>query len=489
MSDLGWEYGSMKGSDFTQIELITPCPQGAGIITGSGLTRFCGRIKRVKDGSFHQYQGAEEQKDMISLRQNGSPEAGVQLLNGNRSGAGVPHREALEIILGNIQTERYPAPIREELPAIVSHWLQSPEESPILLVKRDAAEWVKILTGAKGRIKGRQSVPKISFGDVPFPPPTKARFTFIDLFAGIGGFRVALQKMGGKCVFSSDWDKNAKATYYENYGEVPFGDIRRLSSEKLYTGKVDLVCGGFPCQPFSIAGVSKKLSLGRKHGFEDENQGILFFEVAKIIKRHRPTAFILENVKHLLRHDKGNTFRSILHVLEKELGYNVHHNVIDAKNFVPQHRERVFIVGFCKPAKFEFPEVPAEMPMLGDILDEQVPAKYTLSDHLWNYLQAYARKHRESGNGFGFGLFGRQDVARTLSARYHKDGSEILIRQNGGSVNPRRLTPEECRRLMGFPEGFRIRVSDTQAYRQFGNSVVVPVVEAVARQVVKEILK
>jgi len=485
MSDLGWEYGSMKGSDFTQIELITPCPQGAGIIRRSGLTRFCGQIKRGKHGLFHQNQRAEERNDMISLRQNGSPKAGVQLLDGNRSGAGVPHREALEIILGNIQPERYPAPIREELPAIVSHWLQSPGESPILLGKRDAAEWVKILTGPKGGIKGRQSMPKISFADVPFPPPAKARFTFIDLFAGIGGFRVALQKMGGKCVFSSDWDKNAKTTYYENYGEVPFGDIRRLSSEKLYTGKVDLVCGGFPCQPFSIAGVSKKLSLGRKHGFEDENQGILFFEVAKIIKRHRPKAFILENVKHLLRHDKGNTFRSILHVLEKELGYNVHHNVIDAKNFVPQHRERVFIVGFRKPAQFEFPEVPAGKPMLGDILDERVPTKYTLSDHLWNYLQAYARKHRESGNGFGFGLFGREDVARTLSARYHKDGSEILIRQNGGSVNPRRLTPEECRRLMGFPEGFRIRVSDTQAYRQFGNSVVVPVVEAVSSAVIK----
>ena len=421
---------------------------------------------------------------MIFICPDEGPKTGSHCVNGKGYRTVISHRQALELLLASIQTQRYSSHIQDELPAIVSHWLQSPGEAPILLGKREAAEWGKILQRQFGMVT-RKSPPKIDFTEVPFPPPSKTKFTFIDLFAGIGGFRVALQKMGGKCVFSSDWDKNAKTTYYENYGEVPFGDIRRLSSEKLYTGKVDLVCGGFPCQPFSIAGVSKKLSLGRKHGFEDENQGVLFFEVAKIIKRHRPKAFILENVKHLLRHDKGNTFRSILHVLEKELGYDVHHNVIDARNFVPQHRERVFIVGFHKPGSFVFPSVLKGNHMLGQILDDNVPTKYTLSDHLWKYLQDYAKKHRESGNGFGFGLFGREDVARTLSARYHKDGSEILIRQNGGSINPRRLTPEECRRLMGFPEGFRIRVSDTQAYRQFGNSVVVPVVEAVSRAVVK----
>lgn len=429
---------------------------------------------------------------MISLQHASSARNGFHGSNGIRNGVKnaekISHSLALQVLLERIDQGTFPVPIREEIPAIVSHWLQSTNEPPLLVGKKEASAWVKLLKSefCAGTAK---KIPVIDYTAVPFPPPKKAKFTFIDLFAGIGGFRVALQKLGGKCVFSSDWDKNAKTTYYENYGEVPFGDIRRLSSEKLYSGKVDLVCGGFPCQPFSIAGVSKKLSLGRKHGFEDENQGVLFFEVAKIIKRHRPKAFILENVKHLLRHDKGNTFRSILHVLEKELGYHVHSNVIDAKNFVPQHRERVFIVGFRKPVQFKFPEVQARKPVLGEILDDQVPPKYTLSDHLWNYLQNYARKHRESGNGFGFGLFGREDVARTLSARYHKDGSEILIRQNGGSINPRRLTPEECRRLMGFPEGFRIRVSDTQAYRQFGNSVVVPVVEAVAGQVVKEILK
>ena len=421
---------------------------------------------------------------MIFICPDAGPKTGSHCVNGKGYRTVISHRQALELLLASIQTQRYSSHIQDELPAIVSHWLQSSGEAPILLGKKDAAEWTKILQKEFSMVI-KKSSPKIDFTEVPFPPPSKPKFTFIDLFAGIGGFRVALQKMGGKCVFSSDWDKNAKTTYYENYGEVPFGDIRRLSSEKLYTGKVDLVCGGFPCQPFSIAGVSKKLSLGRKHGFEDENQGVLFFEVAKIIKRHRPKAFILENVKHLLRHDKGNTFRSILHVLEKELGYDVCHNVIDARNFVPQHRERVFIVGFRKPSSFVFPEVSKGHHLLGQILDENVPTNYTLSDHLWKYLQEYAKKHRESGNGFGFGLFGRDDVARTLSARYHKDGSEILIRQNGGSINPRRLTPEECRRLMGFPEGFRIRVSDTQAYRQFGNSVVVPVVEAVSRAVVK----
>jgi DNA (cytosine-5)-methyltransferase 1 len=429
---------------------------------------------------------------MIFFQHSGSAKNGLHSSNGTGSGAKalkrISHRHALQTLLEKIDHGKYPEPIREEIPAIVSHWLQSPNEPPLLVGKKEASVWAKLLKSEFGSGTAKE-IPDIDYAGVPFPTAKKTRFTFIDLFAGIGGFRVALQKMGGKCVFSSDWDKNAKTTYYENYGEVPFGDIRRLSSEKLYSGKVDVVCGGFPCQPFSIAGVSKKLSLGRKHGFQDENQGVLFFEVAKIIKRHRPRAFILENVKHLLRHDKGNTFRSILYVLEKELGYHVHSNVIDAKNFVPQHRERVFIVGFCNPVDFKFPEVRSRKPVLGEILDDQVPSKYTLSDHLWNYLQNYAKKHRESGNGFGFGLFGREDVARTLSARYHKDGSEILIRQNGGLINPRRLTPEECRRLMGFPEGFRIRVSDTQAYRQFGNSVVVPVVEAVAGRVVKEILK
>ncbi|TDA69514.1 DNA (cytosine-5-)-methyltransferase [Sulfuricurvum sp. IAE1] len=304
---------------------------------------------------------------------------------------------------------------------------------------------------------------------------------FVDLFCGIGGFRIAFERAGATCVWSCDWDKNSQMTYEANFGERPHGDIHAVAVADIPA--FDILCAGFPCQPFSIAGVSKKLSLGRKHGFEDEKQGNLFFELANIIEYHKPAAFVLENVKNLKSHDKGRTFEIIYNTLTEALGYHVHHRVIDAKALVPQHRERIFIVGFREPRHFEFPEMPTQGPLLDSILDSTVPCKYTLTDHLWTYLQNYAKKHKAAGNGFGFGLVDRSQVARTLSARYHKDGSEILISQGTGS-NPRRLTPRECCRLMGFPEDFKIPVSDTQAYRQFGNSVVVPVVELVAREVV-----
>lgn len=308
------------------------------------------------------------------------------------------------------------------------------------------------------------------------------KFRFIDLFCGIGGFRIAFERAGGECVFSSDWDKYSQATYEANFGEKPWGDIHTKSIEEIPDH--DILCAGFPCQPFSIAGVSKKLSLGRKHGFEDVKQGNLFFDLAEILNFHRPDAFVLENVKNLKSHDHGNTFEIIHRTLTEELGYHVYYKIIDARKVVPQHRERIFIVGFREPRDFEFPEFPKEGPTLDTILDKNVPAKYTLSDHLWQYLQNYAKKHKAAGNGFGFGLFDGKDVARTLSARYHKDGSEILISQGPGKT-PRRLTPRECCLLMGFPRDFKITVSDTQAYRQFGNSVVVPVVEAVAAAVVQ----
>jgi len=306
-------------------------------------------------------------------------------------------------------------------------------------------------------------------------------FRFIDLFCGIGGFRIAFQRAGGKCVFSSDWDKFAQQTYEANFGERPFGDIRRLDIPSI--PKFDILCAGFPCQPFSLAGVSKKNSLGRKHGFEDEKQGNLFSYIAKILDHHQPTAFVLENVKHLYRHDKGQTFEVIYNTLTKELGYDLHAAIIDGQALVPQHRERIYLVGFREPRTFQFPKFPDTGPTLRTVLASRVDQKYTLSDHLWNYLQEYAKKHQEAGNGFGFSLFTPDDVARTLSARYHKDGSEILISQ-GPNKNPRRLTPRECARLMGFPKNFKIPVSDTQAYRQFGNSVVVPVVQRVAKRVV-----
>jgi DNA (cytosine-5)-methyltransferase 1 len=301
-------------------------------------------------------------------------------------------------------------------------------------------------------------------------------FTFIDLFAGIGGFRLAFEALGGECVFSSEWDKHAASTYCANFGETPFGDITLDETQALIPDH-DLLCAGFPCQPFSLAGVSKHTSLGREHGFAHPTQGTLFFEVAQVIRDHRPSMFLLENVKNLVGHDGGRTFRVIMETLVDELGYDVSWQVVDAAALVPQHRERVYLVGFREPTSFAFPELPTDGPRLSSILAKTVDPKYTLSDKLWSYLQAYAEKHRAAGNGFGFGLAKRDGVARTLSARYHKDGSEILIPQPG--KNPRRLTPRECARLMGFPPEFQIVVSDTQAYRQFGNSVAVPVVAAI----------
>ncbi|MBL0911463.1 MAG: DNA (cytosine-5-)-methyltransferase [Bacteroidia bacterium] len=325
--------------------------------------------------------------------------------------------------------------------------------------------------------------------DVPFPPPAKAKFKFIDLFAGIGGIRLAYQNLGGKCVFTSEWNNFAKKTYEANFGEVPFGDITQIKETNIPDH--DILLAGFPCQPFSIAGVSKKNALGRKHGFLDETQGTLFFDIARILKHKRPPVFMLENVKNLRSHDKGNTFKVIQSTLD-ELGYNVHAEVLDGKYYVPQHRERIIIVGFRRDIfnnqeTFKFPKYPVQKAKIKDILMEDPDGKYTLSDKLWNYLQDYANKHKAKGNGFGFGLTDLNGVSRTMSARYYKDGAEILIPQDG--LNPRRLTPRECARLQGFPDKFIIPVSDNQAYRQFGNSVTVPLIQAVAGELIKELLK
>lgn len=339
------------------------------------------------------------------------------------------------------------------------------------------------------------------------PNTSSPTFSFIDLFAGIGGLRRGFESIGGECVFTSEWNRYAQQTYRANYRcdhEIA-GDITMIPARDI--PEHDVLLAGFPCQPFSIAGVSKKNSLKKAHGFRCEAQGTLFFDVARILEYHRPRAFLLENVKNLLNHDRGQTFRVIHKTLTEELRYHVQYRVIDAKAWVPQHRERIFIVGFRDRNDFSFDalEVPstAHGPRLRLVLHPEdgsehvsefdrkyldaqgrVLTKYTLTDKLWAYLQSYADRHREKGNGFGYGVFDGDDIARTLSARYYKDGSEILIKQSGGK-NPRRLTPRECARLMGFDrpgEGrFIIPVSDTQAYKQFGNAVVVPVVEAVAR--------
>jgi len=339
------------------------------------------------------------------------------------------------------------------------------------------------------------------FGDnkIPFPGPEKGKelFTFIDLFAGIGGFRMALQNLGGRCVFTSEWDKFSKQTYFANYGEYPFGDITKDHTKAYIPEKFDIICGGFPCQPFSIAGVSKKISLGRSHGFADEKQGNLFFHIAEIINTHRPKAFFLENVKNLISHDKKQTFKVIKETLEA-LEYSFDHNILDGRHFVPQHRERTIMVGFDtkvfgKDFKFDFAQVkiPEEKQAIKNILQPDVLPKYTLSDKLWNYLQEYAIKHKAKGNGFGFGMTDLEGVSRTISARYYKDGSEILIPQPG--KNPRRLTPAEAAALQGYPmypinttdkeHSLKIAVSDNQAYRQFGNSVVMPLIQAVGKEI------
>ncbi len=362
--------------------------------------------------------------------------------------------------------------------AYVTHYLHNLGNHITNYFKEPAVEYLTKFNYSKQE--------KLNFEwDIPFPTPKNPKFKFIDLFAGIGGMRLAYQKIGGKCVFSSEYNKFAKVTYEANFGEVPFGDITRINENSIPDH--DVLLAGFPCQPFSIAGVSKKLSLGRMHGFLDETQGTLFFDLARIIKAKKPKAFMLENVKNLVSHDKGRTFEVIYNTLD-ELGYSVHFRVLDGKHFVPQHRERIIIVGFDRKVfkgneNYKFPDLPKPKMIIREILEAEPNAKYTLSDKLWNYLQNYAAKHKAKGNGFGFGLTDLDGISRTISARYYKDGSEILIPQDG--INPRRLTPRECARLQGFPDDFIIPVSDNQAYRQFGNSVVTPLMHSVAKQVIK----
>lgn len=412
-----------------------------------------------------------------------------------------------EKVVGNVGVKVYGETSYENQMAVLSHFLHNHRKK---LTKKEQSEIINAVRDFLSRKEMRQKI-DISdwsdeqvlqaaedptqyglfdqFFDVPFPAPQKPKFTFIDLFAGIGGFRIAMQEQGGKCVFSSEWNVYAQKTYFANFGEMPFGDITKESTKGYIPKKFDILCAGFPCQPFSIAGVSKKNSLGRETGFKDKTQGTLFFDVADIISRHRPKAFYLENVKNLTSHDKGNTFKVIKETLE-ELNYSVYYQVIDGQTYVPQHRERIMIVGFDKNIykgneQFSFPEQHSATRSVKDILESDVDEKYTLSDKLWSYLQNYAEKHKAKGNGFGYGLVDLNGITRTLSARYYKDGSEILIPQ-GKNKNPRKLSPRECARLMGYPDAYRLdRVSDVQAYRQCGNSVVVPLITAVSEQIVK----
>ena len=366
--------------------------------------------------------------------------------------------------------------------ANATHYLQNKENGVAKYYQQNAVEYFEQSNLVNEDTHFQYHLP-IEW-DIPFPPVANPKFKFIDLFAGIGGFRLAFQNLGGKCVFTSEWNEFSQKTYEANFGEIPFGDITKINEENIPDH--DILLAGFPCQPFSIAGVSKKNSLGREHGFKDKTQGTLFFDIVRILEHKKPKAFMLENVKNLVSHDKGNTFKVIQGTL-RELGYTVHAKVMDGKHFVPQHRERILIVGFRDDIKhnFEFPDLPPATHVVEEILEKGIDPKYTLSDKLWGYLQGYAAKHKEKGNGFGFGLVDFEGITRTISARYYKDGSEALVPQHGS--NPRRFTPRECARLQGFPDNFIIPVSDNQAYRQFGNSVVMPLIQAVGKNLVLQL--
>ena len=312
----------------------------------------------------------------------------------------------------------------------------------------------------------------------------KKKFTFIDLFAGIGGMRLAFQRAGGKCVFSSEIDKYAKKTYKENFNDIPYGDIKDIHESNIPDH--DILLGGFPCQPFSLAGTSARRHHGGKEGFADTTRGTLFFDIVRIIKEKKPKAFLLENVKGLKGHDKGKTLATILEILHK-LGYQtLEYSVLNAKDFgLPQNRERIFIVGFRDYVLFQFPNPPMIKTKVGDILDSKVPEKYTISNKMWEGAQRRKLNHRKKGYGFGFSIFSKDSVyTSTISARYYKDGAEIWIEQ-GSKKNPRKITPNEARKLQGFPAGFKIPISDVQAYKQFGNAVPVSVVRAIMQRMVE----
>lgn len=321
---------------------------------------------------------------------------------------------------------------------------------------------------------------------VPCPPPEKGKFTFIDLFAGVGGFRLAMQSFGGKCVFSSEWDAAAQATYQRNYGVEPYGDITKPETKAAIPEKFDVLCGGFPCQPFSLAGVSARTSLNKKHGFQDKTQGTLFFDIMQIVRRHRPKVLFLENVKNLVSHDHGRTFRIIKDSIEAE-GYSFNYRVIDASPLVPQKRLRCYMVCVRDGEPFDFPEISGPERKLSEILEKQVPAAFTISDGLWAGHQRRTRTNLARGTGFTAFMADVNKPAHTLVARYYKDGKECLIPQKG--KNPRMLTPRECARLQGFPEWFVLPTAKSKAYKQMGNSVAVPVLKRIAKNICSQVLK
>lgn len=466
----------------------------------------------LRDPLFNKWHGCEDEKVLFRLRPDGGLNAMIKKT--------INYKKLVHHLLQNAENIVNNTNVSlEEFPAVITHYLQSDCMKLIYgneVFQKNCHRAIHSFLGLSKSLFNKESnilVKPLNYEGIPFKPPKNPKFTFIDLFAGIGGFRIAFQDQGGKCVFSCEWDKYAQKTYFENFGEYPFGDVKqftdpkRVPDDKILDELIpdhDILAGGFPCQPFSIAGVSKKQSLGRKHGFEDPTQGTLFFDIKRILRAKRPSAFFLENVKHLLRHDKGRTFEIIKYQLKKELGYTVRTNdiVVDGGNWRPQHRERVFIVGY-NPDKIKISEEEIVIPKkpgarykyteLRNIIENKVDDKYTLGKGTWETLVRHKRNHIKAGNGFGYGLIEtpieKDRRTRTISARYHKDGAEILIEQKD-KPRPRRLTPLEGLKLQGFDvDKFILPVSDTQAYRQIGNSVVVPAVTATARKIVEILIE
>ena len=318
-----------------------------------------------------------------------------------------------------------------------------------------------------------------------------SEFKFIDLFAGIGGFHIALNKLGGECVFASEIDEKARETYINNHGGEVFGDIRDITGAERPDSCVkasipdhDILAAGFPCQPFSLAGVSARNALGRSHGFLDDTQGTLFFDIARIVKAKRPRVLLLENVSNFLNHDGGKTFRVLKDVVEQELGYTLYHSILNSETLVPQSRRRIFMVAFRDNiTNFEFPDLSGDPIPLREALEPVVDDRYTISDKSWAGHQRRTKNNLARGAGFTAFEADLDRPAKTLVARYYKDGKECLVPQAG--KNPRMLTPRECANLQGFPKWFQPHPTRSAAYKQFGNAVPVPVVYAVAKQILK----
>lgn len=390
--------------------------------------------------------------------------------------------------------EAFPQTEGDEIEAIVSHWLQSQLQDIPFLTPSMREHCITLLKSPKQKtVPNQVREPQepyqirlpIDWSDIPFPPISQSKFTFIDLFAGIGGFRIAMQDLGGKCVFSSEWDPYAKRTYEANFGEVPYGDIRKISETSIPDH--DVLCAGFPCQPFSLAGVSARTSLNTAHGFACETQGTLFFDIVRIIKAKKPKVAFLENVKNLVGHDGGKTFSIIKSTIES-LGYSFSYKLIDSSPLVPQKRVRCYMVCIRDDNKnFDFPLIDGTPLPLKSILENSVDDSFTISSKLWAGHQRRTKRNLARGTGFTAFCADIDKPSKTIVARYGKDGKECLIPQN--NKNPRMLTPRECARLQGFSETFVIPIAKTTAYRQFGNSVAIPVIRKISENIVKLLLE